>query len=259
MTRVSRLLVRTLLALASVSALSAPVAAAEPTPGPAPAPAPGVRETSPGASAPSGPTFSLTTMGTLTPLTFYGDRGTAELTFPVPRGLVPAALTATVELPSDVSSGMVAVTQRDRTISRVPLPPTDVASIVIPLAGVEITDNAVTVSLRTHLLPLEGRCLDTSDPVRLTDGKVSFSGVETPPSTVAEFLPPILRKLTIAIPAAPARVEADAAIRLATAVTAHYGQQPTAVVVVPLGAPLPPAGPFERQVVIQQGRPPASR
>lgn len=28
----------------------------------------------------------LTDMGTVAPPTFYGDQGTAELTFPVPRG-----------------------------------------------------------------------------------------------------------------------------------------------------------------------------
>lgn len=249
-----RRVVRIVVSLAALPALSVPLGRAEPTPSPAPAPVADAREGSGGAAAASrGISFSLTAMGTVTPLTFYGDQGTAELTFPVPPGLVPDALTATVELPLGVRAGVIAVTQRDRTISRIPLPPTDDASIVIPLAGVEINDNAVTVTLRTHLLPAEGSCFESSVPLRLIGGTVSFGGVEAPPATVADFLPPILRKLTIAIPAAPDRAEADAAIRLATSVTAHYGQQPTAVAVVPLGGPLAPSGPFERQVVIQQG------
>lgn len=203
---------------------------------------------------PAGATvFSLTDMGTPAPLTFYGDQGTAELTFPVPRGLVPLTLNATMELPVNVRSGALSVMQQERTIARIPLPTTDQAPIVIPLSGVAIADNSVTVTLRTSLVPVEGYCLDPTNPLRLTNAAVTFGGTEQPPATVAEFLPPILRKLTIAVPPNPERAESDAAVRLAAAVTARYGQQPTKVVVVASDPAPPPAGPFERQIVIQQG------
>lgn len=206
----------------------------------------------PGAAG--GQTFSLQDMGTVAPLAFYGDQGTAELTFPVPQGLTPTALKATVEIPVNVRSGVITVMQKDRTVARLPLPTTDQAPITIPLAGVAIDDNAATVTLRTYLVPAEGYCLDPTNPLRLTDGAVSFAGAEAPPTTVAEFLPPILRKLTIVIPPEPSKAESDAALRLATAVTAHYGQQPTAVVVSAASDASPaPAGSFERQVVIRQG------
>jgi hypothetical protein len=206
------------------------------------------------ARPPAGATvFSLTDMGTVAPLTFYGDQGTAELTFPVPRGLVPLTLNATIELPINVRSGALSVMQQERTIARVPLPTTDQAPIVIPLAGAAIADNSVTVTLRTYLVPVEGNCVDPTNPVRLTNAAVSFGGDEQPPATVAEFLPPILRKLTIAVPPNPERAESDAAVRLAAAVTARYGQQPTRVVVVPSSPAPPSAGPFERQIVIAQG------
>jgi hypothetical protein len=162
------------------------------------------------ARPPAGATvFSLTDMGTVAPLTFYGDQGTAELTFPVPRGLVPLTLNATIELPINVRSGALSVMQQERTIARVPLPTTDQAPIVIPLAGAAIADNSVTVTLRTYLVPVEGNCVDPTNPVRLTNAAVSFGGDEQPPATVAEFLPPILRKLTIAVPPNPERAEAD--------------------------------------------------
>ncbi len=205
------------------------------------------------AEAPDGPTFSLSSMGTAQPLAFYGAQGTAELTFPVPRGLVPATLNATVETPVNVRSGFITVMQKDRTIARVPLPPGDQAPVVIPLRGVTVQDRAVNVTLRTYLVPVQGYCLDPTNPLRLTNGAVTFSGSEAAPTAVADFLPPILRKLTIAIPAAPARAESDAAVRLAAAVTAHYGQQPTSVAVVAADPAPPPAGPFERQIFIQQG------
>mgnify|MGYP003605958689 FL=1 len=220
--------------------VGAPAGLAAPDPTDAPAP-------------PGGTVFSLTDMGTPAPLTFYGAQGTAELTFPVPRGLAPLTLNATVELPVNVRSGALSVTQQERTIARIPLPTTDVAPIVIPLAGAAIADNSVTVTLRTSLVPVEGYCLDPTNPLRLTNAAVTFGGDEQQPATVAEFLPPILRKLTIAIPPKPERAESDAAVRLAAAVTARYGQQPTKIAVVPSVPPPPPAGPFERQIVIQQG------
>jgi hypothetical protein len=193
-------------------------------------------------------------MGTIAPLSFYGNQGTAALTIPVPPGLVPAALNATVELPVNVGSGTLTVTQDDRTIARVPLSAVDQAPISIPLAGAEIIDNAMTVTLRTYLVPLEGYCLDPTNPLRLTNGAVAFAGGEAPPLSVSDFLPPVLRKLTIAIPATPSRTESDAAVRLSAAIVARYARQSTTVTVVSLAAPLPPAAPFERKIVIQQGQ-----
>ena len=200
-----------------------------------------------------GPVLSLVDLGTSAPLAFYGDQGTTTLTIPVPPGLIPAFLNATVELPINVRSGTLTVTQDERTISRIPLPAVDQAPISIPLAGAEFVDNAVTVTLRTYLVPLEGYCLDPTNPLRLTNSSVAFAGVEAPPTTVSDFLSPVLRKLTIAIPAVPSRTESDAAVRLSTAIVARYGRQSTAVTVVSLAAPLPPAAPFERQIIIQQG------
>jgi hypothetical protein len=193
-------------------------------------------------------------MGTIAPLSFYGNQGTAALTIPVPPGLVPAALNATVELPVNVGSGTLTVTQDDRTIARVPLSAVDQAPISIPLAGAEIIDNAMTVTLRTYLVPLEGYCLDPTNPLRLTNGAVAFAGGEAPPISVSDFLPPVLRKLTIAIPGKPSRTESDAAVRLSAAIVARYARQSTTVTVVSLAAPLPPAAPFERKIVIQQGQ-----
>lgn len=200
------------------------------------------------------PIIALVDMGSGAPLAFYGDQGTATLTFPVPQGLVPVALNATVEVPINVASGTLSVTQDDRTIARIPLPPVDQVPIVIPLAGAEIIDNSVTVTLRTYLVPVEGYCLDPVNPLRLVNGSVTFDGVELPPTTVAEFLPPVLRKLTIAIPANPTKVESEAAVRLAAATVAHYGTQATTVAVTTIGSgPAAPQFPFERGIVIQEG------
>ena len=204
-------------------------------------------------SAPGSTTLSLVEMGASTPLAFYGEQGSAELTFPVPRGLTPIALNATVELPVNVRAGMITATQDGRTIARVALPADDEAPITVPLSGVAIADNAATVTLRAYSIPNPGTCLDPTNPLRLINGAVAFTGEATPPRTVADFLPPVLRKLTIALPAEPTRAEADAAVRLTAAIIARYGRQPTDVAVVPLGTPSPPTAPFERRIIIRQG------
>ena len=107
--------------------------------------------------------------------------------------------------------------------------------IGIPLTGVDVVNNAVTIALRSYLTPIDGYCLDPTNPPRLTDVAIRYEGSELPPATVADFLPPVLRKLTLFIPATPNQVESNAAIRLAaTAVAARYGTQNPDVVLMPL-------------------------
>ena len=205
-----------------------------------------------GAPATGGTVVSLVDLGSTTPLAFYGDQGTAVLSFPVPPGLVPATLNVTVELPVNVRSGTLTVMQDARTVARVPLPVTDQATISIPLGGIEIVDNAVTATLRTYLVPVEGYCLDPTNPLRLTNGAVGYAGAEAAPTLVSDFLPPVLRKLTIVIPPSPSRTESDAAVRLSAAIVARYGRQRPAVIVASSAMAQPSAAPFERTIVIRQ-------
>ncbi len=85
-----------------------------------------------------------------------------------------------------------------------------------------------------------------------------FDGVESPPPR-RPILPPVLRKLTIAIPPQPTKVESEAAVRMAAAAIARYGTQTTTVAVTAIGAPTAaPTLPFEREIVIQEGPDPGS-
>lgn len=205
------------------------------------------------------PTVRLESVGVEGDLAMYGLQGTQTLTFPVPAGLAPAALDAVVELPPNVRAGVLTVTQGSTTVSRVDLP-ADRTPISIPLVGAEIEGNAVTVLLRSQLLPPEGYCLSNSDsPLRLSQPAVAFVGRELPPTVVADFLPPVLQKLVLFVPQQPSQAESDAAVRLTTAVVARYGQQSTDVDVVALPgdstSPTGPSQPFERQIVIREGGP----
>ncbi|MBZ4574624.1 hypothetical protein GBQ13_16450 [Mycobacterium avium subsp. hominissuis] len=216
-------------------------------------------------SAPSDSTASTTTtttlsmpdLGSSSTLEFWGLTSTQQLSLPVLHGLTPTALNATVELPINLRSGLLTVTQGERTIARLNLPTTDQAPLVVPLNGAEVIGNWLNVTLRAYLVPLDGYCLYPESPLRLVNGTVNYTGTELPPTTVSHFLPPVLRKLTIYLPQSPSTAESDTAIQLATAAAAHYGKQAPDIVVVPLqeGQAAPPAPPqsLERQVVIKEG------
>jgi len=203
------------------------------------------------------PALPLTDLGADSTISLYGQQGTETLAIPVPLGLLPAELSAVVEIPGNLRSGMLTVTQDDRTISRVPLPGSDLAPIAIPLAGVNVVENSATIVLHSYLSPMDGSCLDPTNPLRLSNTAIRFSGAELPPTTVADFLPPVLHKLTIFIPEKPLLIESEGAVRLATAVVSRYGKQTPQVALVPLAEgqtePPQPSMPMERQIVIREG------
>ncbi len=205
------------------------------------------------------PTISLADLGSSTMLTFKGDRQTttATLSFPVPVGLIPVSLTATLKLPTPARFGSLTVTQDDRFISRIVVGPPDVAPVNIPLAGTQVFGNYVSLTLTSTILPVDGYCFDALNPVQIFDGAVTFAGTETAPTTVAAFLPPVLRKLTVALPPKPSRAESNAAVQLIAAVQARYGGSKREYAVVPLAegaTTLPgPSAPLERQIIIKEG------
>jgi hypothetical protein len=208
-----------------------------------------------GGSVSQSPTLGLPALGGASTLSFYGQQGTATVTIPVPPGLTPSELRATVELPPNLQSGSISAVQQDRTLSRVGIPTAERAAITIPLRGATIVDNSVAITLQSFLVPASGICVfDKADPLRLLDASVAFSGTETAPTSVAEFLPPVLDKLTVSVPATPSQSESNAAVALSSAVAAYYGAQPVDVVVqaLPAGQNVPavPSAPFERQITI---------
>lgn len=203
------------------------------------------------------PTLSLADLGASNVMSFYGNSSIATLTFPVPAGLVPATLNLTLNLPFNIRSGLLTVTQGDRVVGKQGLPLADLVPVIVPLTGVQVADNTVTLTLTLTSSPEDGYCLDRFNPIELTDGSITFAGVETAPTTVADFLPPALRALTIAVPANPTQSESDAAVQLAAAMVKRYGTQAPAVSVIALpdgATTVPqPAAPLERQIVIKEG------
>ncbi len=240
-------MLRTVMAIGGIVAMLlgvAPPALADPPPAP---------------SADANAVIPWADLGADKTLSFYGNSSVVSLTIPVPDGLAPVALNATVDLPFTFRSGLITVSQDDRLISKVGLPLADLTPLVIPLPGVRIVDHTVYLELRLAAAPDDGYCLDDLNPVDLINGSVTYAGTDIPPTTVADFLSPILRKLTIGVPSSPTPAEADAAVQLATELVAWYRKrgQATAVTVVPLAGDQAtldgPSVPMERQVIVKEG------
>ena len=203
------------------------------------------------------PTLALGDLGASSTINFENNRdvSTATFSFAVPQGLAPATLNATLEVPVELAYGNVSVTQGDRTICRMALPPTGQNQIVIPLPGVEAYDNWAQVTVTVTALPFRPYCWDPLTPLRLVNSSVTFTGREAPPTTVATFLPSTLHKLTIALPLKPSQAESEAAIQLAAAMAVRYGWQNTDIGVVPLAEgtfTLPDSQPGERQIILKE-------
>ncbi|AWK74202.1 hypothetical protein CBI38_24255 [Rhodococcus oxybenzonivorans] len=197
---------------------------------------------------------------------FQGNQDEVTVTVPVPQGLTPTSLEAVADLPGNVGRAWIDVESADRSLARVDLPgaPAANAPISIPLTGAEITDQAVAVTLRSTLIPIDNFCPEAwaSRGLTLRDVTVRYSGAPTDPAVVADFLPPVLQQLVLYIPGDPTETESAAALDLAGAVVAYYGAQPVRVDVrkLPEGLPLlpPSGGPFERSVIIRESGEPAT-
>lgn len=203
------------------------------------------------------PTLSLQALGLDSTVAFYGETSSTTLSIPVPPGMAPASLQFTTSLPFAMQSATLTVAQDDRLITKIGLPLTDLAPLQIPLAGATVVDDAVSVTLTLSALSVDRFCLDQLNPVQLINGSVTYSGTQVVPTTVADFLPPVLNLITIAVPASPSLAESDAAVHVAAALVARFRSQAPNITVVPLpdgASQLPGATPpGQRVVVVKEG------
>ena len=200
------------------------------------------------------PPLGLRSIGAAPDITFAGQQAQVSVSIPVPQNLTPDKLSGFTDVPPFVTGGTVDVLQGDRVISRTPINPAPNSPIELPLAGVRVTRNAADITLRAYLT-VSGICqFDPDNAFHIRDTTLSFTGREAIPRSVAEFLPPILRKLTIFVPQNPTSAEASAAVGLATSVASNYGTADFDIDVASLGAgSLVPSGQpdsLERQIVI---------
>ncbi|WP_430334868.1 hypothetical protein [Rhodococcus sp. ACT016] len=206
----------------------------------------------------TGQSVPFAELGRPVDIPFPSDAAPVTVTLPVPDGLQAQRLTGTLSTPTDFRQGWLEVRSEGRVVQRVDIPAAAEAGIPlsVPLDALTVADRSVTLTITSHYIPIDERCYDRSQfaPLTLRDAAVTYDGVEKQPTSPAEFLPPILRKLTIYVADASSAVDQNAALTLSTAVVNHYGSQPTRVDVAELPAPdaVPDVAPalFERSIVV---------
>jgi len=201
-------------------------------------------------------TVSADTLGFGDHIGFRGHDDTVTLTLPVPAGLTPRALDATVQPPGDLARGRIDVLSDGVVQQRIPLDADAVAApLTIPLDLVPVRDGAATVTLHTALYPIGETCPAdwTGRALALLDPRIRYDGTPRDPATVGEFLPPILERIELYLPEQPTAAESAAAASLTTAIGSRYsGREPEFVVLPAPPAATDDAGAFTRRIVIHQ-------
>ncbi|MEP7288752.1 MAG: hypothetical protein ABI947_23620 [Chloroflexota bacterium] len=186
-----------------------------------------------------------------------GQTAQRELFLPVPQGMQPLELKAQTLTAPDVHSGTLEVRSGDLVLAAVVLQPN--MSLSIPLQKAVVRNGVLALTFISRLqgpditcTVLDGIWLDLQSPV------FTLADSATQPTTVSNFLPPLLTQLILYVPPDLTAAEADAALRLTAAVTRRYTSQRPSVAVKTLqsGAALPNGTdltPFERAIVIREG------
>lgn len=207
------------------------------------------------ATAAENPTLKLPELGLNSDVSFPGRTVEVPLSFRVPDGTVPAMLTGQLQLPAEYSGGMFEIHQDNRMHSATPVEAEGFTTgIAMPLDGVTVEAGRADITLRA-VLDIVGDqwCIEEPEAV-LLDAAVSFAGDTANPTVVAEFLPPVLKKLSIHVPTDPVGTVQEAALEVATSLASVYWPTDLDVQVVelPPDATSPAAAPedFERQIVL---------
>lgn len=206
-----------------------------------------------------GLSVSFSQLGRATDVPLPRDSSAVLVTIPVPDGMTADAITGTLAVPSDLREGWVEIDTGAQRLQRIAVQASDIdngIALSVPLAGVEVVDRSLTISIASHYVPVDDRCFnqDAFAPFTVHNAAVLYSGAERQPASVSEFFPTLLRKLTIFVPQDADKVTQTAALALSADMVQEYGSQPVQVAIaeLPAGGAVPAIEPqvFERNVVL---------
>ncbi|MBJ8346875.1 hypothetical protein [Antrihabitans sp. YC2-6] len=184
--------------------------------------------------------------------------GRTTLTLPIPDGTRATVFSANAVVPAGVWRGWLDVSVGDALLARIDVPEgSTTVPVTVPLdsAVPQPPDNLIVLTIKSTMLPLDRYCflfpLDAQ--LILRDQVVSYLGPPALPTTIADFLPPVLEQFTVFISDQPTEEQSEAAISLAGAIVQHYGAQPVRIVLRPDRelSSAPPDGPFDRSAAIR--------
>ncbi|MEZ5342397.1 MAG: hypothetical protein R2706_13395 [Acidimicrobiales bacterium] len=189
-----------------------------------------------------------------------GEISQATLTVPVPQGLTPSSMRATMTLSPDIGSGYIEYSGPGSPVRTLELDGDRFGAgpieVELDLSRFEVVNDQLRISFRSRLRSEDSSCTTAmiGSYIDLRAGVFLLTGEPEPADTVASFVPHLLENLTIALPDEPTSSEVKLATAFAlTATKTAIGHVPT-IDIVPFDSiddlPTPSTSPTDRLVVI---------
>lgn len=171
--------------------------------------------------------ISLNQFGYPTPIRLSGQFGERYLYLPIPAGMQPQVFKFTLRYSADVESGFLEIYDRDRVLHALPLQSSPQA-VEISLENAQVQGGYLVLRLVSRLRSQDDLC-ETAYVgawLDIEEAEIQLVGIPSPPQAVSEFFPPLLTDLVIEVPEPLTPEQAEAALRLVTALTVKYANQP---------------------------------
>jgi len=180
------------------------------------------------------------------------DVETSSFSVPVPPGVVPSAITATLTQPELVEGGTVLFSVNGRPALSVPS--TLYRRVTIPVTPADVVaDGTIALSISTAGVAAAGAtCTPPAGSAALRRIALQYTGVETAPTTVATFLPPASAGVTVQIPEDADETTITAGLTAIAALAVKYDDTTPLNLAVAAPAPTTPVA-TQRLVVIAPG------
>lgn len=198
----------------------------------------------------------------LEPETFLSANSKTDFSVPVPTGLTAGRLQGLIHAPMNIDAGYLEIADGDgRFLAAIDLPAASSAQAVTPLdvdiSGARIRASTLDLSLTVRPLDNADRFCGPLQQLTVSDLATVFTGTESPATTISNFFPPVLERVTIYAPTDADAAEQQSVLTLVSTLTRLYHPQPleTRVVNQPRGANPPPAGQLTRAIVVESGGP----
>jgi hypothetical protein len=198
----------------------------------------------------------------LKPEVYLSADSTTNFAVPVPPGLSPTRMQGVIHAPMNIDAGFLEISDGDgRFLGSVGLPPEAAAQAVTPfdvdISGARVRSSTIDLSFTVRSLDDAGGFCGPLQQLSLSDLATVFTGTESPATTIANFFPPVLERVTIYTPANADAAEQQSTLTLVTTLARLYNIRPIAITVVvqPRGANPPPAAQLTRAVVVEAGGP----
>jgi len=195
----------------------------------------------------------------LEPEMVLGPNTSTNFTVPVPSGLAPIRLQGMIHVPMSIDAGLLEISDGDgKFLAAVGLPPASAPPVTpfdVDISAARLRNSTIDLSFTVRPLDDTAQFCGPLQQVSLSDLATVFTGSESPATTIANFFPPVLKKVTIYTPTDANTDEEQSALLLVATLARLYNAQPISITVADQarGATPPPAAAAQltRAVVVE--------